>query len=100
VRADFKVEHVVDDAHVFVPFVAVFLVGEGGEVEVPKALCWLRRLASCYMEGEWLKRLVNLVTYVVAGLIPFDEVFRACSEFGRDRFEGDCCEADGPEDRG
>lgn len=37
-RAGFKVEHMVDDAHVLVPFVAVLLACEDGEVEVPEAL--------------------------------------------------------------
>lgn len=38
-------------------------------------------------------------TYVVTILCPFDVVFGACFEFGGKFFEGDCCEAEGPEER-
>lgn len=58
--ADFKVEHVVDDAHVLVPFVAIFLVGEDDEVEVPETL--------------WAAKEVSMMLLVV-GIIGLASVF-------------------------
>jgi hypothetical protein len=56
VRAYFKVEHVVNDAHVLVPFVAVFLVGEDGEVEVPETLWVVKEVGiTLFIRGHhWL----------------------------------------------
>lgn len=73
-RADFKVEHVVDDAHVLVPFVAILLVGEDGEVEVPEALLVTQEVSVMLYGGRMVALTRFFVTCIVAGLIPFDKV--------------------------
>jgi hypothetical protein len=55
-----------------------------------------------FVEREGFCNLSNglcFATYVVTVLSPFDVDFRACSEFGGEVFEGDCCEAEGVEQR-
>lgn len=79
-RPDFEVEHVVDDLHVRVPFAAFFLVRE---VEVPEALYRMARRLEVW--ASWrMSRLARVAcsTHIVAILSPFDDILRACFEFG------------------